>query len=506
MIRRETTTRQARMTAAVHAGKDCAGPSGPSWRAVLRVAGAGLADRFRGDPPGPLPDRLPDDPGDRLAVPAAGDRRLRPRAGRAGHRPARHRQPAGGRGGSALRAGYPGRLPAIGLDRAVRVHRGPHDRRHHRRRDRRGRVRGPAGPALAPVEADGAAATPAGFPARIFPAITRTAATTAAALAVAALALLGVAVAGAGSPAPAATGMGEERHDRRGDRTDQRPGLHPVLFRPGYPGHVEMLRQLRRVLAPGDRRRRSRPGVCRAGGRRYDPDRRLPSAHLQRASVVHLHRRQRSRPGPGQQPQPQRRPVARGARLPVRRIRPQARTRPDVHGNDYAEPTRHRWSPTATTTGRRRQMRHGSLGRAVCRIMLITADPAAEAGGHRHHDPDPRSAGPRLCQLDAQGTDRRAAGGGHRDHAAAERKPEGELLTEEYAQYTASCAASTCPEARSRVAHKAVGVAGGWRWVPAAAGAGWRLGICAGLLAGVAGCRLAWWGLSGAVDEPGAAG
>jgi hypothetical protein len=32
-------------------------------------------------------------------------------------------------------------------------------------------------------------------------------------------------------------------------------------------------------------------------------------------------------------------------------------------------------------------------------------------------------------------------------------------------------------------------------WWPAAAGAGWRMGICAGLLAGVAGCRLAWWGL-----------
>jgi hypothetical protein len=26
-------------------------------------------------------------------------------------------------------------------------------------------------------------------------------------------------------------------------------------------------------------------------------------------------------------------------------------------------------------------MRHGSLGRAVCRIMLITADPVAEAAG-----------------------------------------------------------------------------------------------------------------------------
>ena len=70
--------------------------------------------------------------------------------------------------------------------------------------------------ALAPVPADaaakapagGAAATPARFPARIPPAITRAAATTAAALAVAALVLLGVAVAGAGTPAPAATSTG----------------------------------------------------------------------------------------------------------------------------------------------------------------------------------------------------------------------------------------------------------------------------------------------------------
>ena len=67
--------------------------------------------------------------------------------------------------------------------------------------------------ALAPVPADaaaqaladGAAPAPAGFPARIPPAITRVAATTAAALAVAGLVLLGVAVAGASSPAPAAS-------------------------------------------------------------------------------------------------------------------------------------------------------------------------------------------------------------------------------------------------------------------------------------------------------------
>ena len=62
--------------------------------------------------------------------------------------------------------------------------------------------------AAAQAQANGAAPAPAGFPARIPPAITRAAATTAAALAVAALVLLGVAVAGASSPAPAAASTG----------------------------------------------------------------------------------------------------------------------------------------------------------------------------------------------------------------------------------------------------------------------------------------------------------
>jgi hypothetical protein len=37
---------------------------------------------------------------------------------------------------------HPRRLPAAGLDRAVRVHRGPHDRRHRRRRGGGDRFRG----------------------------------------------------------------------------------------------------------------------------------------------------------------------------------------------------------------------------------------------------------------------------------------------------------------------------------------------------------------------------
>jgi len=39
---------------------------------------------------------------------------------------------------------HPRRLPAVGLDGAVRVHRGPHDRPHRRRRGGGGRFRGAA--------------------------------------------------------------------------------------------------------------------------------------------------------------------------------------------------------------------------------------------------------------------------------------------------------------------------------------------------------------------------
>ena len=53
-------------------------------------------------------------------------------------------------------------------------------------------------------------------------------------------------------------------------------------------------------------------------------------------------------------------------------------------------------------------------------------------------------------------------------HTESERKPEGERLIEECAQNIVLCAASICPEARSRVTRKAVGVAGGWHWVAAA--------------------------------------
>jgi predicted lipoprotein with Yx(FWY)xxD motif len=201
------------MTAVVHAGKECAGPSGPSWRAVLRVAGAGLLiasgaihlDLYlTGYRTIPVIGwlfllQVIAAFGLGLAVLATGRLVIASRLAAA----------AGALFALATLGGY---LLSVwtGLFGFTEV------------RTTAGIIAGVidvaafavlAALALAPVQADGAAATPAGFPARIFPAITRTAATTAAAvavaaLAVAALALLGVAVAGAGSPAPAATGTG----------------------------------------------------------------------------------------------------------------------------------------------------------------------------------------------------------------------------------------------------------------------------------------------------------
>jgi hypothetical protein len=55
-----------------------------------------------------------------------------------------------------------------------------------------------------------------------------------------------------------------------------------------------------------------------------------------------------------------------------------------------------------------------TVGSAVATPIVV-----AEAGGHLHHDLNPRSAGPRLRQLYARGTGRRAAGGGRRYHAVA---------------------------------------------------------------------------------------
>ena len=251
-----------------------------AWLAavMLRVAGAGSADRHRGDPSGPVPDRLPDDPDDRLAVPAAGDRRLRPRAGRARHpQPARPRQPAGCRRGSRLRAGHPRRLPAVGLDRVVRVQGGPHHRRHRRRRDRGGGFRGPgrARARSCPRRRGGGPGGGGSRPRPDSPPRSRRRSPGRPQRPPRPWRLRRWCCSASRWPGPSRRrpphehGHGpEDHHDRRDDGPDQRQGLHPLLVRPRHPDHFEMLRKLRRLLAAGDRHRPGQPGPARHGSAR----------------------------------------------------------------------------------------------------------------------------------------------------------------------------------------------------------------------------------------------
>jgi hypothetical protein len=73
-------------------------------------------------------------------------------------------------------------------------------------------------------------------------------------------------------------------------------GYLPV--RPRHPDQLEVLRELRGVLAAGDRHRRGRLGSAGHDGR-HRQERRLNPAHLRRSSALHLRRRQRPRPGRG---------------------------------------------------------------------------------------------------------------------------------------------------------------------------------------------------------------
>ena len=215
MTRRETTTRQAKMTPAAQAGKQHPEPPGPGWRAVmLRVAGAGLLiaagaihldlylTGYRTIPVigwlfllqviaafglglvvlaigGRLPviaGRLAAAAGAGFALATLGGYLLSVWTGLFGFHEVRT---TAGLAAGVIEVAAFAVLAALAL--------------------------GPArADAAAKARADGAAATRSGFPAQIPPAVARTAATTSAALAVAAAVLFGVALAGASPPAPAA--------------------------------------------------------------------------------------------------------------------------------------------------------------------------------------------------------------------------------------------------------------------------------------------------------------
>ena len=92
-----------------------------------------------------------------------------------------------------------------------------------------------------------------------------------------ALVLLGIGVAGAGGP-PTAGGRwrADDREDCRRDRAHQCQGVHAVLVRPGHPGQVKLQRDLRRLLAAGDRHPAAEPSHHRQAWhdqavRRHDP-------------------------------------------------------------------------------------------------------------------------------------------------------------------------------------------------------------------------------------------
>ena len=144
MTTRQSITRRGTARDAGRAGQQHAGQPAPRWPAViLRVTGAGLLITTAAIHLGLYLTGYRTIPtigwlfllqviaafGLGLAVLAIPRRHLTV-------------EPASGRGRSRLRPRYPRRLPAVGLDRAVRVQRGPHRRRHRRRPGGNSRVRG----------------------------------------------------------------------------------------------------------------------------------------------------------------------------------------------------------------------------------------------------------------------------------------------------------------------------------------------------------------------------
>ena len=282
MTEREQHDRPGTTRAAGRAARrtlKAAAAGGPS-----RLAGGGFgsADRHRGDPSRPVPDRLPDDPDDRLAVPAAGDRGLRPGAGGAGH-PGPVRRPRAGwrprpepaspwppwpgtscRSGSGCSGSTRSARPPASSPASWRWPPSwswprsrwlpPGERPGGRRGSGLGQIPCPDPPGgrpggrsdrRRPGGGGAGAVRDGGGRSQLAP-----------------------------HRRPRARHWPEDHDDRRDDGPDQRQGLHALLVRPRHPGHLEVLRQLRRVLAAGDRHRRGRAGP--AGQGRHDhPHRRL---------------------------------------------------------------------------------------------------------------------------------------------------------------------------------------------------------------------------------------
>jgi hypothetical protein len=136
MTRRETTMRQASTTAAARTVMDRTEPPGLDWRTViLRVAGAGLLIATGAIHLDPYLTGY-------RTIPAISRLLLLQAIAAFGLGPPARAIPSrlAAAGGGRLR---PRRLP-VGLDRAVRSHRGPYDRPHRPRPGGGGRFHGPS--------------------------------------------------------------------------------------------------------------------------------------------------------------------------------------------------------------------------------------------------------------------------------------------------------------------------------------------------------------------------
>ena len=256
-----------------------------------------------------------------MAVPAAGDRGVRPRPGGAGHPPPAAAALLASRLAAAAGAGFAlatlgGYLLSVwtGLFGFTEV------------RTTAGIAAGLvevaafavlAALALAPAPAGRGAAAPATFPAQIPPAAARAAAMTAAGLAVAALVLFGLALSGASSTAPAATGTALTTTTISGTTVlTNANGLTLYSFAPDTPTASKCYGSCAAYWPPVT-------GTTAAGQRlpgkvgtitRTDGTQQLTyNGHPLYTYIGDIG----PRPGQRQQPQPQRRTLARRARLPV---------------------------------------------------------------------------------------------------------------------------------------------------------------------------------------------
>jgi hypothetical protein len=165
-----------------------------------------------------------------------------------------------GRCRSGICRGDPWWIPAVGVGRPVRVHRGPHHHGDHGWDHRDSRLRYPCHPRPHPHGGRPACQVRGRWPRPRLAAGRHRRRGMAGRRRVADRPGRTGCFAGSGRwPGTGGSGQPENRHHPRPDRAHQRKRLHPVLVRAGHPHQVELHRDLRCLLAAGHRDPGRRP-------------------------------------------------------------------------------------------------------------------------------------------------------------------------------------------------------------------------------------------------------